>query len=246
MNFFGLDVIAWAMLVFFATAMPIMGRADMRALRRALAAGRADARLNLYERTMLFEWGAAILLAATWWLLGRGVEPLGLVPRFGGWPVFWSILFLAATAIFVRYSSKAAADPAQREQVRDELGALADFAPHTEAELRRFNWLSLTAGVCEEFLFRGLLMGMLAAAFGIWPAILLSSAVFGLVHAYQGVAGVGRAGLVGLVLALVVVLTGSLYVAILAHAAIDLAQGRMVHEALSRGDTDMEPARAAA
>ena len=42
-------------------------------------------------------------------------------------------------------------------------------------ELRRFGWVAVTAGVCEEILYRGLLMGALSAVIGIWPAVAVSS-----------------------------------------------------------------------
>ena len=246
MSILGLDLLAWVMLAYFALVTPFLGRRDLRALKRALDAGDTGARLRQYEHTMLFEWGAAILLGAVWWFLGRGVEPLGLVPQFGGWAIFWTALALGATAVFVRQSLRAAGDPDQRREIRGQLGMIESFAPHTGQELGRFSWLSLTAGICEEFLFRGLLMGMLAAAFGLWPAALLSSLVFGLAHAYQGPMGIVRTGAVGLVFALIVVLTGSLYVAILAHVAVDLAQGRMVHAAVSLDRSAVEAAPAAA
>ena len=45
---------------------------------------------------------------------------------------------------------------------------------------------------------------------GTWPAVALSSLIFGLGHAYQGPAGMGKTGLVGLVMALLTVASGSL------------------------------------
>ena len=42
--------------------------------------------------------------------------------------------------------------------------------------------VSITAGVCEELLYRGFLMAHLASFFGTWPAV-LSSLAFGIVHA---------------------------------------------------------------
>jgi membrane protease YdiL (CAAX protease family) len=238
MNFLGLHVLTWALLVFLAVVVPILGRIDMRALRRALDRGEANARLDTYERTILFLWGFSLLMATLWILAGRGLADLGLVPGFGPWQIFFAGLALAATAAFVMQVARTTRDAGQLREVRDQLGEIARIAPHTDRELSRFGWLSLTAGICEEFLYRGLLMTLLAGAFGAWPAILISSLVFGLGHAYQGPGGILRTGAVGLVLALVVTLTGSLFVAMIAHAAIDIAQGRMLRAAVNAPDED--------
>jgi membrane protease YdiL (CAAX protease family) len=232
MTFLGLDALTWTLLAFLAGAVPFIGRADLRALRRALDRGEPDARLQTYERTIMFEWGFALLLGVVWFASGRGMESVGLVPRTGFWSIFFGVLAVGAVAWFVSVVLRTTNDPKQLGEVRAQLGPLEVAAPHTDRELSRFNWLSITAGVCEEFVYRGILMGLLMASLGAWPAILISSVVFGLAHAYQGPAGMLKTGLVGLVLAVLVVLTGSLFASMIAHAAIDLAQGRMLRAAV--------------
>jgi membrane protease YdiL (CAAX protease family) len=56
-------------------------------------------------------------------------------------------------------------------------------------------------------------------------ALLLSSGAFGVAHAYQRPAGALRATLIGLVLAVPLVIDGSIVPAIIAHAAIDILSG---------------------
>ena len=65
-----------------------------------------------------------------------------------------------------------------------------------------------------------------------WGAALLSSAVFGLLHAYQGWLGVFRTALLGFVLAASLILTGVLWPAILAHAILDVIAGIVLGESL--------------
>ena len=60
----------------------------------------------------------------------------------------------------------------------------------------------------------------------------ISSIIFGLGHAYQEMAGIVKTGLVGLVLAILTVSSGSLFVAIVLHTTIDLVSGRMMGKAL--------------
>ncbi len=71
-------------------------------------------------------------------------------------------------------------------------------------------------------------MAVLPRLVGLWPAVALSSVIVGLGHAYQGVVGIAKTGTVGLVMALATVFSGSLFVAILVHAVIDLTSGRVL------------------
>jgi membrane protease YdiL (CAAX protease family) len=82
--------------------------------------------------------------------------------------------------------------------------------------------LPLVAGV-EELLFRGALVGALAVGFSISPWLLavLSSIAFGLGHGLQGPGGVFVTGVLGFALAAAFLLTGSLWVVIVAHYLVN-------------------------
>jgi membrane protease YdiL (CAAX protease family) len=95
--------------------------------------------------------------------------------------------------------------------------------PETRAEkLWSLLLVAPTAALCEEFLYRGYLLAQIGqwfhSAYWGWG---VSSAAFGLAHAYQGWGGVLRAALLGAVLAYPVVRLGSLYPSMLAHGLID-------------------------
>jgi membrane protease YdiL (CAAX protease family) len=86
----------------------------------------------------------------------------------------------------------------------------------------------------EELLFRGALIGALAAApWGLSPWLLAvgSSVAFALGHGAQGRLGVVVTGVLGFVLAAVFVLTGSLVAVIVAHYLVNALEF-VVHEGL--------------
>ena len=105
---------------------------------------------------------------------------------------------------------------------------------------RAFDAVSVTAGVCEEVIFRGFLIAYLMAALGapFWVAGLLSSVIFGFAHAYQGPAGIPRTAAVGGMLAILYGLTGSLWAPIVAHAVIDITSGRIAFAAFTENTPD--------
>ena len=91
----------------------------------------------------------------------------------------------------------------------------------------------LVAPVVEELLFRGLVLRGLMLRLGFWPAAVVSSTLFGLLHAtgtwLQAVPVVVATGVFGLALCVLVRRTGRLGPAILAHALRNaLAMGALV------------------
>ncbi len=109
--------------------------------------------------------------------------------------------------------------------MRRGFASLPGLLPNTGAERAAFILLSLSAGVCEEILFRGFLIRLLhdpAPGLPLAGALVVSSLVFGLGHAYQGFKGALGTAIAGLALGLVFLLSGSLIPAVILHALLDL------------------------
>jgi membrane protease YdiL (CAAX protease family) len=102
--------------------------------------------------------------------------------------------------------------------------ALAGDAPFAAVALSM-----LFVGFYEEVLARGLLLQRCRRLFSevagplgaVWLPVLVSSALFGAAHGYQGWLGVAQTGLIGIVLALLTLRWGTLWPAILAHAMLN-------------------------
>lgn len=209
--------------------------------KQMVAAGVPGIRLRAYQGTLAVEWlevGAIILL---WSLTGRPWPDLGLSPP-GGWR-FWVgvALALGAVAAGLRQLRLVARDEKTRERARAAFKTVEDILPHTPEERRVFNWVSVTAGICEEILYRGYLFWYFFWLFGLWWALVLSTALFALAHAYQGSGGLLRAGLLGLLFLLFYLLTLSLWLSMLLHAAVDLHGGQIARLLLK--DAEPEPHR---
>jgi uncharacterized protein len=178
--------------------------------------------------------------ATTLVLLGGGAAFLGV--RGGGWaglglgpmaPGPWAVWTFGVTAagaalVLALYGLRRLAGVS-------ESPLLARLIPATPAEKRAFVPLSFAAGFGEEITFRGYAIPVLAAHLGgEWGAALFTSAVFGLMHAYQGPLGMLRSALLGLLLAASFLVSGSLWPAIAAHTALDLLAGLVWGERLTR------------
>jgi membrane protease YdiL (CAAX protease family) len=143
-----------------------------------------------------------------------------------GWGLWGSAILIIGFALFqARTAVKIARTSGPNPKLRAQFGELEMILPHSLAELRWFTAASLTAGFCEEFLFRGYLIWAFAPLLGWWGAAVLSLAVFTAAHAYQGKGGAMGAAFAGGIITLLVALTGSLFPAIVLHALMDASGG---------------------
>ncbi|HSR69884.1 MAG TPA: type II CAAX endopeptidase family protein [Acidobacteriota bacterium] len=227
-----LDPMAVCLLLLLALVFPWGGVRDFRRLIRWDAENRPDARLRHYNSIAVWEWISAAVFLAWWFWSGRPQEPLRLVHRPMGWEWLAVAAGLVLSALLVLQMSKATRNPQSLSNLGGNLGNLKPMIPRNSKEQSAFNMLSVTAGICEEILYRGVLLAVLAAAIGTWPAVVVSSAVFGLGHLYQGLPGVLRTGAVGLVFALLTVFSGSLLTAVILHITMDVTSGRIMAEAI--------------
>jgi membrane protease YdiL (CAAX protease family) len=98
--------------------------------------------------------------------------------------------------------------------------------PRGGAEISLWVALSVTAGICEEAIFRGYLQRQFMALTKSVPAgILLSAAAFGAAHAYQGFRMVILIGLYGAMFGILAHWRGSVRPGMIAHAWQDSVSG---------------------
>jgi len=206
----------------------------------AVDAGDAGARSRVYVRTLLEEWSVTIAAVALFAFNRRSFASL-LLGAPSGWRAWVGFALPLTYVVLVILQGRAIAGrPATLTRLRAKMQPLRALIPHTRGEFRLFMPLAVTAGICEEFLFRGYLVWVLAAWIGVLPAAIASMVLFGLGHGYQGGKFGFRAFGVGVVLGVMALVTRSLLPGILLHAAIDLGSGWITYLAMSRG---AEPTR---
>jgi uncharacterized protein len=103
---------------------------------------------------------------------------------------------------------------------------LPDFSyllPVTPRERWLFALVAISAGICEELVFRGWLLNALHSIHAEnWTLVVLAAAIFGAAHFYQEVAGVIMTLVLGLIFCGLYVASGNLLVPIVLHTILDL------------------------
>jgi len=226
-----------SILVFLGAIVPWRGSARIKRLLSKPELTSAD-RLSLYGSTIVFQW--LIVGVVAWRSMARSVAPEELaLSSADPWRIFWSTTILTGLlsinqVIGLRRITSLPVDK------RGPLFAITEkIFPRDLTETLAFVALACTAGLSEEFLYRGFVF---MAFFRIFVnhmsptagAAILSSAWFSVAHSYQGRRGIITTFVVGLIFAIVRIWTGSLLPALVAHTAIDLVAGILAPRFLRR------------
>lgn len=209
-----------------------------------IQSGVDGARLKVYNKVIVHLWLLTVITGGVWLLSGRDLASLGLGTGVEGWRS-WLAWALAAvgSAYFIWTVMTTALSAKSRESIRKQIGDSGELdliRPENQAEYRRFHWVALTAGITEEIIFRGFLIGVFALWMPVPAAAALALVIFILGHAYQGAAGMLRIVPVSVGLTLIFLLSGSLWPGIILHALADLAGGAVFQILNAKEDDDQQ------
>jgi hypothetical protein len=182
-------------------------------------------RLFIYIATTLFE---LLLLGYVW---GLGLRPAGkhLCDVIGGrWSsvteflqdvgvafVFWMVVVFFLTTMRLLLGGG-----------RGSIELLKPLLPQGYLEMAAWVVLSVTAGFCEEVIFRGYLQQQLSAITGnLTLSVVLQAAVFGTAHLYQGARSAVTIGVYGALFGILAVVRRSLRPGMIQHASQDAIAG---------------------
>lgn len=209
---------------------PWFGKRQYQRLERRRARD-SRALAGFYGRIVLAEWVcAAVVLAIIALSPGSALSDFGLVLPEGtldARPVELAELagtvvgLLVAGAVLALLFRKL---PGSGLDVwRASLNAYQAMIPTTRTESRYAVAVSVTAGICEELIYRGFLIAFGVGALGLHPYVAGGVAVvlFGVAHYYQGWSGMIRVTVFGIAMTGLYFNTGSLVLPIVIHAVGD-------------------------
>ncbi|MGH6876331.1 MAG: CPBP family intramembrane glutamic endopeptidase [Rhizomicrobium sp.] len=222
-----LTILDWLVVAYFALVMPVQswhaGRylaatprsaIDMTARYRVIIV-----RDILLAALILFDWNWT---GRPWFALGFDI-PVGLAGRIGFGFDALLLAWFTWTLTLKKMSAEARA-------TADAQLTANRIAPETPAEFRLFPVVGVVGSAFEELLFRGFAIWFLAPFVGLWGAVIVSSACFGLNHIYQGWLGVVRTGLFGLAFGTAYALSHSLWWLMLAHVMFNVYGGLLARK----------------
>lgn len=232
-----MEFVIWLLIIFLLTYEPIYGYFDFQRFKQKVAIDN-QARLRYYNKAMIGLWVPTIIILLlivctelTFKDIGLALptintEPLGKwVTYIGlGIGVFYLLIVLYYIIGF-NFNEKIRRALSIKKKEQWENSVITTMMPVTEKEKKRWNFVSLTAGLTEEVIYRGFTIFALTYLFpslSIWFIILLSSLLFGLAHTYQGfLTGVLRTSIFAILFCIIYISTGSIIPLIVLHFLID-------------------------
>lgn len=189
-------------------------------------------RNRVYEETIKSAWGLSLLLLALIFLFQVPPETVGLgfAPPEGderAWKFFFLSTIMMSVLLAFYLLVKTSATLRAKLQPHYGLEMERLLLPRTVDEERAWKAVSFTAGVTEEFIFRGVLLYTIALYTDVPDATLaiIGGGLFGLAHAYQGPRGILMTGLVGWLFSYLYMAMGLLWPLIVIHTLLDLIAG---------------------
>lgn len=210
-----MDVFAIIFILIVCIAMPVLAIRTARQIERHNL--RPSLR-DLFASTLITH---AVLVALA--LLAAHRNNLALFPRPSlQWQVALAgaaFLLTALAVMLVRSRRQSAAESTRMSWMR----------PQRRSDLWLWLGISLIAGIAEEIVYRGALLGLLAPRVGgEWPAIALCVIAFGLGHWVQGAGAMLVVVVFAVGFHLLVRLSGDLYTAIAVHVLYDFLAGLLL------------------
>ncbi|MFN3932725.1 MAG: CPBP family intramembrane glutamic endopeptidase [Brevundimonas sp.] len=206
-----------ALVIVLLVAVPLWDIWDARRLRRL---GATQSRESSYLAIV------AVLWALAFWVLY--LSPLAVLvaaPQALLSPIVAAALTAAVLAAMLAPVVAGAAHAPTREKVVAATASVAYMLPRSNREMVLFAAVSITAGICEELIFRAFLPRYFMAepfGFSMLPAVAVSALMFALAHAGQGWRGMIVAAAGALFFSGAYYATGTLLVPIVLHVVLDL------------------------
>jgi membrane protease YdiL (CAAX protease family) len=197
-------------------------------------------KIALYYGNGALLWGLTAMIIIVWYFSGRPLIDLGL-----GWGDFpydlGAVLVLSAfIGLYLFDVYLEAGSPERREATRRDFHRLG-FLPANAREFLHFLFLAVTAGVCEEVIYRGFMISYLTDVLGPSPlgqvsALVVPAVAFGLGHFYQGGRAVMKIVLMAILFGFFFMKSWTLWPLMLLHTAVDVLGGVLSWSLLGRED----------
>jgi CAAX protease family protein len=220
-------IIQHLLALFLIVVVPIW---DHFATERLKTSKEPDLKIAYYRIMVIVGWLTALiaLLTVGWRAILTfqitAASPSWLPQRAGVRALVAGVL-IGLLLVFLLSALQVRRSAAIREKMEKAVLRFGFILPLTGAERTWWIFVSLTAGITEELLYRGFLIHYFASApfhARLAVAVIVASVIFGAGHVYQGIAGVISAAILGLIFCAIFFMSGTLLVPMILHTLIDL------------------------
>ncbi|QPQ28829.1 CPBP family intramembrane glutamic endopeptidase [Lysinibacillus sp. JNUCC 51] len=227
----------WIVIIFLLFYEPIIGYFGFQKFKKNVEIYE-NARIKYYINTMIGIWIPTVFILVLVAFTDLTLQQIGLkIPRIntevlGTWFTYLGlgigILYLSFVLYYIFgyfFSDKIKSQLTKKKSDEWEKSEVSPIFPITKKEKKLWGYVSITAGITEEIIYRGFSIFAFTYLFpdlSVWIVILLASILFGLAHSYQGfVMGVLRTTIFGVLFSILYIGLDSIIPLILFHFLLD-------------------------
>lgn len=232
-----MELVYWIFILFLLLYEPIFGYRDFQKFKKTVHTKKNE-RIKYYYKTIISLWVPTLLILGFILFTEISFEQIGLkIPAINTVTLgaTTSYILLALGALYMcfvlyfiigyKFSEKLRQNLLKKKTEEWEKSVVSPILPVSKKEKKVWNYVSLTAGITEEIIYRGFLIFVLSYLFpnlSIWIVILFAALLFGLGHTYQGFwAGVVRTTLFGVLFSSLYIILDSIIPLIILHFLVD-------------------------
>jgi uncharacterized protein len=222
--------------VFLLTYEPVYGYFDYQRFTARVRLNPKE-RVHYYKKVMFGLWMPTLVILGMFLMGPLTFGDIGLTgmhlntQTLGPWVTYIALVLgivyfftLIYYVVGTRVSEKLMNTLIQAKRQELAKNQFTDIMPVSKEDKKVWTYVSWTAGITEEVIYRGFLIYALAVLFpslSIWVILVVAAVVFGLAHTYQGVPNVIRTSVIGFFFAILYIGLGSIIPLMILHFLID-------------------------
>ncbi len=212
------DIYYLSLLLIVSVMMPLLAIKSSKTLVHMLKT-RPEIKSSFYIQGIVIQWLLTTAVLLGMWFKADSWSQIGFT---GDRWWLWLALIAAMVLISLVFNHSAQLSVSGQSRIHKLYGHVAHYLPTNKAQYRWGVVLSITAGVCEEIVYRGFVFWRLSFSMGMVPAVLLTNLVFAFSHYSTGLKNAVLSFVLGVVFSILYLYTGDLWLSIICHVAIDL------------------------
>jgi membrane protease YdiL (CAAX protease family) len=183
-------------------------------------------RRRFYLSNSLVLWIMAAVVMGIWYWSGRSFSLMGFMLPKPGWVA--PVLAIALGVLYLADILYSLLSPEALRKTHETWESGVPFLPERLRELPAYVLMCISAGFCEEVMYRGFLVTYFIDPMDQgfpWLAAVFPAVLFSMAHFYQGYKAMFKIMLLSALFALIFIFSGSLLYVVIIHFLIDLFGG---------------------
>lgn len=197
-------------------------------------------RLLDYKQTLLIFWGLTLLIFLNFFVYKQPDLNFNLKLSI----INTGLIILILVLTYLQYKTSNIT-PKDSNSVKEKLKGIYHYLPKTRNELIWFSLLSISAGICEEIIFRLFFFEFLKEHTTLIITFIVTNLIFAITHIGTGKRNLISSFFLGVLFSVLYYFTDNIWIAVLLHSLINLNAGLLGFRInkIEKSESELSPNR---